>query len=523
MSLLKVRNLQISFPEDREQQEVVQEISFSVDKGEIFGIVGESGSGKSMTAHALLGLLPEESVVTAEELTFSGESLLNMTPKEWLQLRGKRMAMVFQEPMTSLNPVQTVEKQVEEVLLLHEPASYKKEKEKRREKVLEALSEAGLENPGEMLGKYPHQMSGGQRQRVMIAMAMLLSPELLIADEPTTALDADTQIVILKQLKYYAETYGTAVLFISHDLSLVQGLCDRVAVMKDGKIVEQGTAEEIFHTPQTEYTKALLAAAKGRNYKEETNGEEAVPEKYREVVLSAKHAQLEYKEKDFLGRVSRQEVITDATFELYRGEILGLVGRSGGGKSTLLKALTGLLKPVSGEITAKHPQMVFQDPYGSLNPARKIGWILEEALKLSLRRERKEKLQKNQRKALVREVLNAVELQEDFANRYVRELSGGQRQRVAIAAALIQKPEVVVLDEPISALDVTVQEQILSLLYRLKKERGMSYLFVSHDRALVARFCDRVLLLENGRIREFTDGKENRNENATKEREEEIS
>lgn len=517
MPLLDIKNLKISFEvkQDTEgffttvgRKEVVHGISLYVEKGQILGLVGESGSGKSVSALSIMKLLSEDAEITADKMTFDGTELLSQTEEEWQALRGDRISMVFQEPMTSLNPVLTIEKQVEEGLLLHEEETYGDNKELRRERVLEVLAEAGLSNPEDLLQKYPHQLSGGMRQRVMIAIAMINRPELLIADEPTTALDAATQEVILKLLRYYCETYKTSILFISHDLSLVARLCDRVLVLKDGKVVERGTKDDIFYRPKQEYTRQLMAAAKGKQLAGTKNvgagnafdgtkskaGDGATP------LLQLKHATIEYREKTFFGKEKITRAVNKVSFELYRGEVLGLVGESGSGKSTISKALTGLLPLTEGELVrtkgTRSPRMVFQDPYGSLNPARKIGWILEEPLKI------KGGYTKEERKKLVAEALKEVELEADHVKRYVRELSGGQRQRVAIAAALIQKPEIVILDEPVSALDVTVQGQILELLYRLKEEHGMSYLFVSHDMNVIRRVCDRVIVLYQGEIAE---------------------
>lgn len=509
MSLLTVKNLKIAFRNNSvanglfvtsAEQEVVHGIDLSVERGQIVGLVGESGSGKSVSSLSIMKLLPEETKVVADEMTFDGISLLSRTEEEWQALRGNRISMVFQEPMTSLNPVLTIEKQVEEGLLLHENEKYKDNKKMRRERVLEALAEAGLKNPEELLSKYPHQLSGGMRQRVMIAIAMLNHPELLIADEPTTALDAATQEIILELLKYYSTTYKTAILFISHDLSLVARLCDRVLVLKNGTVVERGTKEEIFEHPKENYTRRLVAAAKGKQL---TGTEDAAGAGYVSAcgitpLLQLKNATIAYREKSFFGKEIITSAVKNVSFSLKKGEILGLVGESGSGKSTISKALTGLLPLTEGQlITAegiRRPQMVFQDPYGSLNPAKKIGWILEEPLKIQ------GGFTKKERKRLVMEALKEVELEEVHAKRYVRELSGGQRQRVAIAAALIQKPEIVILDEPVSALDVTVQGQILELLYRLKEEHGMSYVFVSHDMNVIRRICDRVIVLYRGEI-----------------------
>ncbi|MBP3593457.1 MAG: ABC transporter ATP-binding protein [Lachnospiraceae bacterium] len=503
MPLLDIKNLKISFQVKKDtdgffttigEQEVVHGIDLYVEKGQILGLVGESGSGKSVSSLSILKLLPEDAKITADKMEFDDIELLSQTEAQWQALRGDRISMVFQEPMTSLNPVLTIEKQVEEGLLLHEEEKYKDNKELRRERVLAVLEEAGLSDPEELLKKYPHQLSGGMRQRVMIAIAMINRPELLIADEPTTALDAATQEIILDLLKYYCETYKTSILFISHDLSLVARLCDRVLVLKNGKVVERGTKEDIFYRPKQEYTKKLMAAATGKQLAgvSVTN---AVP------LLQLKNATIEYREKTFFGKEKINTAVKNVSFELYKGEVLGLVGESGSGKSTISKALTGLLPLTKGELIRAEgtgtPRMVFQDPYGSLNPAKKIGWILEEPLKIQ------GGYTKEERKRLVMEALKEVELEEGHAKRYVRELSGGQRQRVAIAAALIQKPEIVILDEPVSALDVTVQGQILELLYRLKEEHGISYLFVSHDMNVIRRVCDRVIVLYQGEIVEM--------------------
>ena len=510
MPLLDIKNLKITFQVKKDtdgffqaigEPEVVHGIDLSLEQGQIIGLVGESGSGKSVSSLSIMKLLPEDAKITADSMNFDGIDLLSQTPEEWQSLRGDRIAMVFQEPMTSLNPVLTIEKQVEEGLLLHEEETYKNNKELRRERVLEVLAEAGLSHPEELLSKYPHQLSGGMRQRVMIAIAMINRPELLIADEPTTALDAATQEIILDLLKYYCETYKTAILFISHDLSLVARLCDRVLVLKNGKVVERGTKEEIFFHPQKEYTKQLMEAAKGKQLAGITPDTQKQSETCSIPLLQLKNATIEYREKTFFGKEKITTAVKNVSFELLKGEVLGLVGESGSGKSTISKALTGLLSLTEGELTRAKgvgtPRMVFQDPYGSLNPAKKIGWILEEPLKI------KGGYTKEERKRLVREALKEVELEEVHAKRYVRELSGGQRQRVAIAAALIQKPEIVILDEPVSALDVTVQGQILELLYRLKKDHGMSYLFVSHDMNVIRRVCDRVIVLYQGEIVEM--------------------
>ena len=516
MPLLDIKNLKIAFRVKQDadvfftavgEQEVVHGIDLYVEKGQILGLVGESGSGKSVSSLSILKLLPEDAKITADKMNFDGIELLSQTEEEWQALRGDRISMVFQEPMTSLNPVLTIGKQVEEGLLLHEKETYKENKELRRERVLEVLKEAGLKHPEGLLEKYPHQLSGGMRQRVMIAIAMMNRPELLIADEPTTALDAATQEVILELLQYYRDTYKTSILFISHDLSLVARLCDRVLVLKNGNVVERGTKDEIFYHPQKEYTKKLMEAAKGKQLTDggkkdlshvQTEGQSHADITANLPLLTLKNATIEYREKTFFGKEKITTAVKNVSFELKPGEILGLVGESGSGKSTISKAISGLLPLTEGELVCargiRRPRMVFQDPYGSLNPAKKIGWILEEPLKIH------GGYTKEERKRLVREALKEVELEEGHAKRYVRELSGGQRQRVAIAAALIRKPDILILDEPVSALDVTVQGQILELLYRLKEEHGMSYLFVSHDMNVIRRICDRMIVLYRGEI-----------------------
>ena len=486
--LLNVKNLNVGLSKEKQ---LVHGISFAIGKGEIFGFVGESGSGKSMTSLALLKLLPKGVVSFAEQLFFNERDLSKLTQEEWQELRGNEISMIFQEPMTSLNPVLAIGTQVEECLLLHDKEGIYKEKELRKKRVVEALGEAGLKDTEQLLKKYPHQLSGGMRQRVMIAMAMICKPKLLIADEPTTALDASTEKIVLELLSYYRKTYGTSILFISHDLSLVANLCDRVAVMKAGKIVELGTVKQIFSNPKEEYTKQLILASKGVGLVEAKGIEQ-------EPLLRLENAVIQYEETSIFGKKRITEAVNQVSFILHRGEILGLVGESGSGKSSLSKAVTGLIPLTKGTLWradgTKHPRMVFQDPYGSLNPAKKIGWILEEPLKIQ------GGFTKKERKRLVIEALKEVELDEVHADRYVRELSGGQRQRVAIAVALIQKPDIVVLDEPVSALDVTVQGQILKLLYRLKEEYQMSYLFVSHDMEVIRQICDRVMILYQGEL-----------------------
>ena len=537
--LLTVKNLSVAFPRPgRGDKTVVNKVSFSLKEGEILGIAGESGSGKSMTALAVMGLLPENAKRSREAMLFDGKSLC-VTGKgktgarkakkqeELLRqaLSGKEMAMIFQEPLTSLNPVQTIGTQMEEPLLLHTELSA----EERKAAVLDALSRAELKNGEQLLSQYPHHLSGGMRQRVMIAMAMINKPRLLIADEPTTALDAVTEREIVELVRRLARENRTAVIFISHDLSVLRALCDRVMIMKDGKVVEEGETEQVFEHPERTYTKNLMkAAVKGpketaRNSCDGTEGR--VDSEYgsqesagQTTVLSVRDVSVVYKHKAGLfKKTTEKHAVNGVSFDVYQGEIFGIVGESGCGKSTLLKAVSGLLSGYTGEVSlqvgesrvAKEDvpeqisdrktktagvQMVFQDPYTSLNPAKKVGWILEEPLRLNTT------LTKEERLPFVQNILRETELPLDVIDRYVAELSGGQRQRVAIAAALITNPELVLLDEPVSALDVTVQAQILELLLRLQKEHGLTYVFVSHDMAVVRKICDRVLVMKDGKV-----------------------
>lgn len=504
--LLRVKGLTVAFRRaDGGEKTVVNDISFSLKEGEVLGIAGESGSGKSMTALAVMGLLPEGARRGFRELSFDGKRLCAEQKREKKQeeklrqeLSGKEIAMIFQEPLTSLNPVLTIKKQMEEPLLLHRTLSATE----REEEVLSALSRAELKHPEKLLDDYPHHLSGGMRQRVMIAMAMINRPRLLIADEPTTALDAVTEREIVGLIGRLARENHTAVIFISHDLGILRELCDRVMIMKDGRIVESGSAARIFEAPEKEYTKQLMQAA-GRSFRtgDAPGGaaDNAAALSGGEPVLLAENVSVVYRKSGGLFRKPvEKQAVAGVSFSVSAGEIFGIVGESGCGKSTLLKAVSGLLPGYGGSIRRREGeigvQMVFQDPYTSLNPAKRVGWILEEPLRLNTRLDREE------RRERVRGILKETELPEDVMTRYVSELSGGQRQRVAIAAALISRPELVLLDEPVSALDVTVQAQILELLLRLQREHGLTYVFVSHDMSVVQRICDRVMVMKDGRV-----------------------
>lgn len=517
--IIKVEDVTIGFNHKGGTNKVVDKVSFQLEEGEILGIVGESGSGKTMTALAIMGLLSNDAEVLEGSILFEHKDLLKLKPEELRKINGNQISMIFQEPMTSLNPVITIGHQIEEMLLLHESGLHLNE---RRKRILEALQEAGLREVDELYHKYPHQLSGGMRQRVMIAMAMICNPKVLIADEPTTALDVTIQSKILKLIKKLNQEHGTSVILISHDLGVIKSICKNALVMQDGKIVESGLVEDIFSKPGKEYTKKLLAAMPTRDKKkkgsmdnekktEVSDSKEAVV-KYDEksdtealsktdevgTILEVKDLDVFYEDnsKKIFSKRKRKKVVNKVSLSVKYGEILGIVGESGSGKSTLAKAIAGLIKEVSGEIELNHvkPQMVFQDPYGSLNPAKKVSWILEEPLKLAggyTKAERKEK---------VLQVLNEVGLNEKYGDRYISQLSGGQRQRVAIGAALIQNSKLIVLDEPVSALDVTVQAQILELLKKLRAEHDLSYLFISHDLNVIYQMCDRVCVMYQGEI-----------------------
>lgn len=482
--LVEIKNLSIRFPEEKGIFEAVKGVSFEIHRGEILGVVGESGSGKSMSALALMGLLPKDADIFSGEILFNGRDLLKMEEDEWRKLRGSEMGMVFQEPMTSLNPVLPIGKQVGESLRLHTKLS----ENQIREKVEEAMCEVGLTDVKRLCRAYPHELSGGMRQRVMLAQAMVSSPSLLIADEPTTALDCVVQAQILSLLRDIHEKKGTSILFISHDLNVVRALCNRVLVVYKGEIVEEGMTQEVLCHPRHEYTRSLVARIPA--YDGRGQGE-------REMIR-LDNVNVFYDVKNgFFRKNGSKHVIHDMNLTARDGEIVGIVGESGCGKSTLCKTILGLHTNYTGNVWIREdarPQMVFQDPFGSLNPARTVGWILEEPLRLRGIRDRSE------RKKRVSDMLEKVGLDASFASRRPRELSGGQRQRISIGAALLMESRLLIADEPVSALDVTIQSQILELLLRIHEERKMTLLFISHDLNVVRRFCSRVMVIYKGQI-----------------------
>ena len=477
--MLKVENLSIRFKDDLSDEDAVKGISFAVQTGEIAAIVGESGSGKSMTALSIMGLLKKHAEVQGS-IFLDDMDLLALDKKQRHACMGDEIAMIFQEPMTSLNPVMRVGKQVDEILRLHPDSMEKGKRSKadRKRRVLEAFGNVDLPNPEEIYNKYPHELSGGMRQRIMIAMATVCRPKLLIADEPTTALDVQTQEQILKLLKKIHKESNLSILMISHDLNVVANLAERIIVMNRGEIVEQGETGKVLQSPEHEYTKKRLASV--------PKGKKVPSEHSEEIVIEARDLSIYYPE----GR-KQQFVINHLNFEIRKGEILGLVGRSGLGKTTISKTILGIHRTYTGTYVnhAKHSQMIFQDPFSSLNPAKTIGWILEEPLRV------RTNMEPAARRKKVTEMLGKVGLPEEYYKRKPGELSGGQRQRVSIALAIIGGADFIIADEPVSALDVTIQAQILELLLQLQKEFGLSMLFISHDIHVIEKMCDRVLYI----------------------------
>jgi len=501
-ALLSVRDLSVEFHQSGESQTAVDHISFDIKRGETVALVGESGSGKSVSALSVLRLLPYPAAShPSGEILFKGQDLLSAPEPQIREVRGNDITMIFQEPMTSLNPLQTVEKQISEILHLHQLI---KPGEARRQ-VLELLTQVGIRDPETRLASYPHQLSGGQRQRVMIAMALANRPELLIADEPTTALDVTVQAQILELLRDLKTRHGMAMLFITHDLGIVRKFADRVCVMTDGRIVESGPTAEIFANPQHAYTKHLLAAEpKGRP--PERN--EAAPE-----VMRAKDIKVWFPVKQgFLRRtVDHVKAVDGLSLSLKSGQTLGVVGESGSGKTTLGLALMRLIRSEGEIYFNKLPlhersfkqmkplrssmQVVFQDPFGSLSPRMSIADIVGEGLAIHAR-----DVSARDRDKLVADALEEVGLDASTRWRYPHEFSGGQRQRIAIARAMVLKPRFVMLDEPTSALDMSVQAQVVDLLRDLQKRHDLAYLFISHDLKVVRALANDVIVMRAGKV-----------------------
>jgi len=493
-NLIEIRDLSVAFS----GQTVVRNLCLDIRPGECLALVGESGSGKSVTAHSILQLLPQTDTQTTGSIRYRGQELVGADAGKLRQLRGNRIAMIFQEPMTSLNPLHSIEKQIGETLLVHKGLAGKA----AQARILELLHLVGIQKPEERLKAYPHQLSGGQRQRVMIAMALACEPELLIADEPTTALDVTVQRKILLLLKSLQQRLGMSLLLISHDLNLVRSIAQRVCVMKAGEIVEQAPCEVLFTEPKHPYSCVLLHA--------EPEGE-ALPRDERENVLEVDNLQVRFAVGGGLfQRKTWLRAVDGISLNIQRGKTLGIVGESGSGKSTLGQAILRLLDSEGGirfqgqaldGLTQKQlrpwrkkMQVVFQDPFGSLSPRMSVAQIISEGLEVH------SQLSTEECNAEVIRALNEVGLDPQSRHRYPHEFSGGQRQRIAIARALVLKPALILLDEPTSALDRTVQKQVVALLRQLQEKYGLTYLFISHDLAVVRALAHDMIVIKDGKV-----------------------
>jgi len=503
--VLAIEKLSIGLPRLADRQYAIQDLSLTIAPGETLCVVGESGSGKSMTAMATIGLLPNGVEVLSGSIRLAGTELLSLSEAGWCDVRGREVGTVFQEPMTSLNPVMRIADQIAETFRAHGVLT----QAERERRTLELLTEVNLPHPELIARAYPHELSGGQRQRVMIAMALALEPKLLIADEPTTALDVTTQAQVLRLIDDLRRRKGTAVLFITHDFGVVAEIADRVAVLQQGRLVEEGTADEVLTRPQHPYTQRLLAAVPS-----------LVPPPPKplggEPILLKVDALTKTYGGRGLFRKSREVRAADAvSFEIRRGETLGLVGESGSGKSTVGRCVLRLIEPDGGSIAIgdlpfgrlsqrdlrphrRRIQIVFQDPFASLNPRRTVGHIVSEGPIMQGEKP-------DEALARARDLLTTVGLPPQAMDRYPHEFSGGQRQRIGIARALAMRPDVLVADEAVSALDVSVQAEILKLIRDLQQELGLAILFITHDLRVAAQICDRVAVMQKGRIVEMAE------------------
>ncbi|PAU78894.1 ABC transporter ATP-binding protein [Halomonas salipaludis] len=498
--LLSLRNVSIALPKGADRALAVEDVSYDVFRGEILCVVGESGSGKSMAANAVMGLLPKGVYTSGGEAIFDGQDLLQLSEKQHRTLRGLRIGMIFQEPMTALNPLMRVGAQIAEVFEAHGQFNGRE----RQQKALALLTEVGIPDPDKAIRAYPFQLSGGQRQRVMIAMALALEPELLIADEPTTALDVTTQAQILELIRDLQQRRGMAVMFITHDFGVVAEIANRVCVMRYGQIVELGEAEAVLKHPSHDYTRALIEAIPSDVIPEARGAETDTP------LLEVVGLNKVFRSKGGLFKPAREvHALQDVSFSLVKGETIGIVGESGSGKSTLGRCVVRLERPDSGTLSLSgtdfmhlqgealrrerhRVQMIFQDPYASLNPRHRVGYAIAQGPIAN-------GTSKGQAMAKAKELLALVGL-DGTDDRYPHEFSGGQRQRIGIARALAMQPELIVADEAVSALDVSIQAQILELLEELKQKLSLSLLFITHDLRVAAQICDHIVVMQHGRI-----------------------
>ena len=503
--LLEIKNAEIKFSVEGGIVNAVNDISFDIIKGETLAIVGESGSGKSVTARTIMKMLPKNSSVGSNlKVSFKGSDISNFSQEQMRQIRGDTITMIFQEPLTSLNPLHKIGSQIIEVLQEHNQIS----KSEAKKKALELLKEVQIPQPEERLNQYPHQLSGGQRQRIMIAMAIANRPDLLIADEPTTALDVTIQSQILKLLKELQKKYGMAIMLITHDLTVVRKTSDRICVMRYGKIVERGNTEEVFTNPQHEYTKHLINS--------EPSGEpDPFDEAKKDLIIEGQKCTVKFilKKGNFLSQKKSELIaVNNVDIKTRYGETIGIVGESGSGKSTLGMSLIKLQEINSGKIFFKnqeiqnyntqkmkelrqHLQIVFQDPFSSLNPRHTVKQIIGEGLEIN-----RKDLSKEEKENLVKKTLNEVNLDESTLQRFPHEFSGGQRQRIAIARAIIMNPEFILLDEPTSALDLSIQAQIIDLLRSLRRNHNLSYIFISHNLKVIRSLCHYTLVMKDGKV-----------------------
>jgi len=502
--LLSIDDLSILLPEGSDREYAVQGASLKLHAGETVCVVGESGSGKSLTARAVMGLLPAPHVrVGSGAINFNGEDVTKVSLERLRGIRGSEISMIFQEPMTALNPVMSIGDQVDEIFRYHVSMS----KKERAEKAIKLMEDVNLPDPHQIINAYPHELSGGQRQRAMIAMALALGPKILIADEPTTALDVTTQAQILELIKNMQKRLDTGVLFITHDFGVVADIADRVVVMQEGQIVETGTTKQVLNKPQHDYTKSLIAAIPKLNPRKARKRSDNIILKTDELSKSFGSGISFFG----LGKAGREvKAVREVNVELRKGETLGIVGESGSGKSTLARCIIKLMESDQGQIELdgvdiskfnrkdmrsyrNRIQMVFQDPFASLNPRSRIGDIISQGPIL-------QGVDKDTAHANTRELLDIVGLDHKSFDRFPHEFSGGQRQRIGIARALALKPDILVADEPVSALDVSIQAQILELLDKIRKQMDLSMLFITHDLRVASQVCDEVAVMQYGKV-----------------------